>query len=198
MEEEKQVLEKKGVESPDSLYGNGYHSAVNSNGSNVKDLSSDASQSHHVINTNEDAKHNSANGVQKHTALSEIDPNSVSLANDAASKQWSRSEADTNPIVNSKNAPIMIPDDDDDEAPSNPNIEQVLPEGEEDQEPEDNADAQVGVKKKKKKKPKSKRGLVLLRPRSECYSANPEFIALERSKWLRGILRGCSPYSGRV
>jgi hypothetical protein len=163
MEEENQVLEKKGVESPDALSRNGYHSAVDPNGNTVKDPSSDASQSDHVTNTSEDAKHNSANGVQKHTALSEIDPNSVSLANDASSKEWSRSEADTNPIVNSKNAPIMIPDDDDDEAPSNPNIEQILPEGEEDQEPEDNGDAQVGVKKRKKRKPKSKRGLVLLR-----------------------------------
>ena len=181
MEEENQ-LEANGVRTSDALPGHDHDAAADPDGNSLGKPASTDSQPNHMAKSNENAKHNSANGVQKPTALSEVDPNSVSLANHASSKEWSRSEADTNPIVNSKHASIAEPADE--EAASNPNIEQVLPEGEESQEPEDDEGTQVGVKKKKKRKPKSKRGLVLLRALYHKYWTNPDFFSLECPQWF--------------
>lgn len=181
MEEENQ-LEANSVRTSDALPGRDHDAAADPNSNSLGNPASTDSQPKYMANSSENAKHNTANGFQKPTALSEVDPNSVSLADDASSKEWSRSEADTNPIVNSKYVSIAEPADE--ETTSNPNIEQVLPEGEENQEPEDNEGTQFGVKRKKKRKPKSKRGLVLLRALYHKYCTNPDFFSLECPSWF--------------
>ena len=121
-----------------------------------------AKSSDHGASMSENKNHNSTNGVSEPRVLTEVDPTSVPSASNISSKEWSRNEADGGPTIGSKNVSIATLAEG--EPPSHPNIEPILPEGDENDEPEDEdtqAGAQVGAKKKRKRKPKSKRGLVL-------------------------------------
>ena len=124
-----------------------------------------AAMSNHLPSVNYNPEHESINGSLKATALSEINPNTVTDVNGASSKQDVSNDIDAQPIFTPKK--VTIAEVEEKEACGDPSFERVLPDGDDlDDGPEDDQTANpqmgIGTKKKKKRKPKSKRGLVII------------------------------------
>lgn len=154
-----------GAEAPQALAGDKSISATRIDNGLPQEENIVAAKSDHLPNVNRNPEHESTNGNLKTTALSEINPNTVTSVNGASSKQDVSNQTDTQPTVTPKK--VTIVDVGEEDAGGDPSLERVLPDGEDqDDGPEDdqNANPQMGIgtKKKKKRKPKSKRGLVII------------------------------------